>query len=129
MDFEAALTFNYIKTVVPDPCYQAWWITAHGAKGGITLADDPIKTFHGPNMSNQSENAFGCREQPFIREFTLLGCNTYDAAWANRFVCAKVNTFDHILVPGNLGRLLGRNPYWWEKDEHVVLPPHDLSRH
>ncbi len=109
-------------------CYQSVWIGGHGSSGSIFMAEPPSPNILShTNLATEAQRVWGCPRQPFVRELVLLGCNTYHPRWTDRLVCGRVHSFNYYLVANLGGQILGRNPYIWERDQHVPPAPHNLA--
>ena len=128
VEHNPSATINDVVAVIKTSCYQALWITGHGAIGAIFMLEPPTPNIFTPlTLGFESRIAWGCSQQPFIRELVLLGCNTYNASWPQNLVCGKVHSFHYTLVANLGGQIVGRNPYIWELKHHAPPAPHDLS--
>ncbi|MBI4602846.1 MAG: hypothetical protein HY721_12890 [Planctomycetes bacterium] len=123
-------TIGAVKSAIGTSCYQALWITGHGAEGRIFLAESSPdeNVLDSEIFGFASRTAWECFQHPFLREMVFLGCNTYSANWTDKLVCGRVYSFHYTLYASLPGQIIGRNPYIWETKHHWPHPPHDLSR-
>jgi hypothetical protein len=129
VDFNPAVLNTDIRSALQTSCYQAIWLVGHGGDGIIYTADEPpnLPLFNTDAFSGDCLPAWDAPFSPFIRELTLLGCDTYAQQWRNMLVCGVVHDFDYLLYNGRPGRYLGRNPATWERRNHKPPAPHNLS--
>lgn len=112
-------------------CFQAIWLTGHGALGYIFMNPPPRTPSISPgDLSDAARHTWGCgynEAHPFIRELVLLGCETYQYDWNKMLICGDDHSFDFKFWPVPGASLVGRDPLDWENQNHHPLPPHDLS--
>ncbi len=128
VEHNPSATMSELQSAIKTSCYQALWITGHGAEGFIFMKKPPQSNGFGAyNLGELSNKGWGCEQEPFARELVLLGCNTFDKDWVNYLVRGRVYSFDRYLVGNIIGQILNRNPFVWEKNEHQPPAPHNLS--
>jgi len=129
VDFKPAAILGNVVADLSTLCYQAVWISGHAGSGAMTLQGG---TYFNPIDISLGTYALGCpitNSHPYLRELVLLGCNSAHVDWFTRTLCTKVIAFTFELYSDMFGLGLhgSRDPYVWERDFHVPVPPHDLS--
>ncbi len=132
-----AATASDVYDAFKNPCYQALWIVSHGGTTSLLPPPEPPQTrlgmARGTNVfsgecGSISMGTFGCREQPFMREIVLHGCELSNPDWYNLFVCPKVIMHKHKMWPARgMSLSTNRTPLVQERKNHYPPPAHNLS--
>jgi hypothetical protein len=131
-----AATKADVMNALKSSCVQAVWMTGHGGSPGVIFMKpgNPKDAIAPATLGTASAEAWRCHVQeahPYVRELVALGCNTYSPDWEQYLMCGVAISFDRKLygreLAGVVGAMISGNPYWWERDEHHPISPHNLS--
>jgi hypothetical protein len=121
------------SAAVNDACVQVLFMTGHGAEGGVATPGISGNRVLWNNMQRSSKEKWGCYANPFLREITLIACNTYHAKWSQSAVCPKLLLFNYKLAEGRVGAFSEHVPIFAGGSQlqagldHSPVPPHNLA--